>query len=209
MTKILVGYTTNSGSTAEVAEAIGEELSRLGLEVDVRRLEETQDVAGYAGVVVGAPMIMGWHRGALKFLKRHREALKGMPLALFFTCMSLTQTGETQVGGVPLFLDPALPQEPKTPGRLTIKERYARVSNYLHGALQAAEPSLPVSAAFFGGKLEFFRLKFLQMLFVMIIIGAKPGDRRNWPAVRLWAADLAPLLIPEPARNTYDATPTL
>ena len=39
MTKILVGYTTNSGSTAEVAEAIGEELSRLGLEVDVRTVE--------------------------------------------------------------------------------------------------------------------------------------------------------------------------
>jgi len=36
-----------------------------------------------------------------------------------------------------------------------------------------------------------FRLKFFQMLFVMLIIQAQPGDLRNWDAIRSWAQDLA------------------
>jgi hypothetical protein len=29
------------------------------------------------------------------------------------------------------------------------------------------------------------------MLFVMLVIQAKPGDHRNWPAIRSWAGMLA------------------
>jgi hypothetical protein len=28
------------------------------------------------------------------------------------------------------------------------------------------------------------------MLFVMVIIGAQPGDLRNWPAIREWSGGL-------------------
>ncbi len=64
MNKILVAYTTNSGTTEEVAQAIGEELGKRGNAVDVRRLEEVTSLEGYQAVVVGAPMILGWHRAA-------------------------------------------------------------------------------------------------------------------------------------------------
>jgi menaquinone-dependent protoporphyrinogen IX oxidase len=75
-------------------------------------------------------------------------------------------------------------------GSLSFRERYARLSNYLRPIFQATRPVKPVSIGVFGGRLEFGRLKWWATLFVMLIIQAPPGERRNWPAIRAWAADL-------------------
>ncbi len=190
MKRILVAYSTFSGSTAEVAQAIGEEIARNGLQVEVRPIGDVQSLAGYDGVVVGGPMIMGWHRPALGFLKRHREALQRVPLAVFVTAMSLTQTGETSVDGVPVYVDERLPKPPERPGRLSLRERYARVGNYLRPILGAMRPARPASIGLFGGNLEYGRLKWWGVLFVMVIIQAPAGERRNWSAIRAWAAGL-------------------
>ncbi len=64
-------------------------------------------------VVLGAPMILGWHRAALRFLKKNQNAASKMPLAVFVTCMSLTKTGETSVQGVPVTVDENLPKPPQ------------------------------------------------------------------------------------------------
>lgn len=190
MQKILVAYTTMAGSTAEVAQTIGEELAKSGAEVDVLPIEEASDLSGYHGVVVGAPMILGVHRGALGFLKKHRKALQSLPLAVFVTAMSLTETGETSLDGVPIFVDEKLPKPPAQAGRLSLRERYARLSSYLQPILRAVQPAKPASLAIFGGRLEYGRLKWWAVLFAMLIVQAQAGDRRNWPAIRSWAADL-------------------
>jgi menaquinone-dependent protoporphyrinogen oxidase len=190
MKKILVVYTTNSGSTEEVAQAIGEEIRRGGAQVDVFRLEDVTGLEAYDGVVVGGPMILGWHRAALKFVRQHRQSLAQKQVAYFFTAISLTQTGEDRLGSIPISIDGDLAKPPRNPKRLSLKERYATVMNYLRPALKAAPLVKPVSVGFFGGKLELFRLKWWQMLFVMVVIGAQPGDRRNWPFIREWAARL-------------------
>jgi len=94
--KILVAYTTNAGSTIQAAQAVSEGLSSTGTTADVRRLEEVADLAPYAAVVIGAPMIMGWHRAATKFVKQHAEALIQVPAAYYFMARSLTKTGEAR-----------------------------------------------------------------------------------------------------------------
>jgi hypothetical protein len=38
--------------------------------------------------------------------------------------------------------------------------------------------------------LEYGRLKWWAVLFVMLVVQAPAGDRRNWPAIRAWAAGL-------------------
>ncbi len=188
--KYLVAYATNSGTTVEVAKAVGEELVKAGADADVRRVEEIAGLAGYAAVVVGAPMIVGWHRLALKFVRRHRDELVRLPVAYFFTARSLTRLDEAAVEGVPVRVDPDLAKPPRDPQRLSFRERYATVSNYLHPALKAAPRLRPVSAAFFGGRLETFRLKWWQTLFVLLVIQAPPGGAHNFAFIREWAAGL-------------------
>jgi menaquinone-dependent protoporphyrinogen oxidase len=189
-TKYLVAYTSNAGSTQEVAEAVALEVRQSGAAMDIRRLEEVDDLSPYSAVVIGGPMIMGWHRGAVKFVKKHQKALSQIPVAYFMTAMSLTRTGDTQINDVPVSVDPKLPKEPNNPGRLSLAENYATVRHYVGPVLRAAPLVRPVSVAIFGGKLEYFRLKLLQSLFVMLIVRAQPGDRRNWPAIQAWAAGL-------------------
>jgi menaquinone-dependent protoporphyrinogen oxidase len=190
MKKILITYATMAGSTVEVAETVGEEIAQRGLHVDVLPLREVKDIQAYDGVVIGGPMIMGWHREASRFLKKHRGAFQTVPYAVFVMAISLTQTGETNVGGVQVYLDEALPKPPANEERLTFGERYARLSNYLNPILKATRPTKPVSVGVFSGRLEYGRLKWWAVLFVMLIIQAPAGDRRNWNAIRSWAAGL-------------------
>ena len=81
---ILIAYTTNAGTTAEVAQAVGEELAKnTRLSVDVKRLEEVESIEPYSAVVIGAPMIFGWHRGARKFIKQTPGLSQQDPRGLF------------------------------------------------------------------------------------------------------------------------------
>jgi menaquinone-dependent protoporphyrinogen IX oxidase len=190
MSRILVAYATMAGSTVEVAQSVGEEIAKSGVQVDVMSISEVKDLRGYDAVVVGGPMIMGWHRQALGFLKKHRKAIQQVPLAVFVLAMSLTQTGETSVEGVPVYVDEDLPNLPENEERLNFRERYARLAKYLRPVIKATRPVKPVSIGVFGGRLEYGRLKWWAVLFVMMVIQAPAGDRRNWEAIRSWAAGL-------------------
>ena len=79
--RALLVYATRHGSTREVADAVAAELGGHFADVDVREAAEAPPPAGYDAVVVGGPMIMGWHRAAERYVKRHRTALAGVPFA--------------------------------------------------------------------------------------------------------------------------------
>jgi menaquinone-dependent protoporphyrinogen IX oxidase len=203
MQKILVTYATNSGSTGDVAKAVMEELQRSGTQVDLLPIAEVKDLKPYSAVVLGAPMILGWHRLALKFLRKNNKALATKPLAVFITCMSLTKTGETSIRGVPVTVDASLPKPPQNTARLAFKERYSLVSNYLRPVLNAC-PRKPVSVGIFGGQLNFSRMQWWAMIFVVLILQAQAGDKRNWDAIRAWAGSL-PALFDAPASERVSA----
>jgi menaquinone-dependent protoporphyrinogen oxidase len=193
MKKILVTYATSSGSTAEVAQAVGEELRLSGNQVDVLAIEKVSDLESYEALVVGAPMILGWHRLAISFLRKNRGVLRSVPLAVFVTCMSLTGTGKTSFQDVPVTVDENLPKPPQNADCLTFRERYSLVSNYLRPIFKAC-PVRPVSVGIFSGQLNFSNMKWWAMIFVILILQAKAGDKRNWEAIRNWARSL-PLLL--------------
>ena len=190
MKRVLVAYATMAGSTAEVAQVIGEELRKSDLEVEVRQVEEVDSLYGYDGVVVGGPMILGWHRAARRFLRRNRRAFESTPLAVFVTAMALTDAPTQGLEGVKVYVDENLPKPPKTESRLSFRERYSTLSNCLRPILRATRPFRPASIGVFGGRMEYGRLKWWAVIFAMMIVQAQAGDRRDWPAIRSWAAGL-------------------
>lgn len=188
--RTLVTFATRHGSTADVAAAVGDELRTAGLAVDVRPLRDRPQATDYDAIIVGGPMIAGWHRAARRFLRHNRRHLCRTPTAYFFTAMSLTDTGARELEGIPLFLDPWLAKPPASTASLSRRERYATPANYLRPALDAAGEARPVSVAFFGGALDLTQLNLFEKLFITLLVGATPGDTRNFAAVREWSAKL-------------------
>jgi len=194
--RLLLVYATRHGSTREVADAVADELKVRFADVDVREAGEAPGPAGYDAVVVGGPMIMGWHRAAARYAKQHRDALAAVPFALFITAASLTEDGADEVGGVPVAKDPWLVKAPRNAGKLRRKERYALPRNYLSDVQKACAPARPRSVAFFAGSLDLTTMNILEKLFVLLVIGATPGDGRHWDFVREWAEGLGEALAP-------------
>lgn len=190
MHNILVTYATLSGTTVEVAKEIAQAISKTGAKVEVRPMAEVKTLKGYTGVVAGAPMIAGWHHSALTFVGRNKESWKTLPLAAFITAMSLTRTLTSSVEGVPLCIDDGLPMPARDALHLSLRERYARVENYVRPILRAARPGKPTSIAVLGGRLEYGRLPWWAVLFAMLVIQAPAGDKNNWPFIRQWAAGI-------------------
>ena len=192
MSKILVAYSTNSGSTAEVAQAVAAELAGAGHAVDVKPMKDVAAVSGYDGVVLGAPMIFGWHDQARRFVKKHRAALAVVKTAYFACAMRLTRAEREALPPVNLTLDENLVKDQSKPGALTIKERFTTIGYYLKSMLPSGEQ--PVSVAFFNGKLEMFRLKWWQAAFVMVVVQVTPGDYRDFDLIKSWARSLSQLM---------------
>jgi len=193
MNKVLVAYATVSGSTAEMAEFIGKEISKSGAQVDVLPVLKVKSIAAYDSGIVGGPMIMGWHPEMLNFLKQNKAVLQSKRVACFIAALTLTVLPDTATTLPQVYTDPSLAKLPKDARRMSFKENYARVENYLKPAA-AMDGIKPLGYAFFNGALKFSRLNLFQKLFVKFIVGAKEGDYRNWDALRKWAADLTPKL---------------
>lgn len=82
--QVLVAYATKSGSTADIARAIGDELGRMGLVPEVRPVDEVGDLRNYDAVILGSAVYIGrWRKEALRFGQRHASELRQRPVWLF------------------------------------------------------------------------------------------------------------------------------
>jgi menaquinone-dependent protoporphyrinogen oxidase len=193
--RVLVVYATKYGSTAKVAETVAEELRAAGCQAEARAVEDAASTAGFDAVVVGGPMIFGWHKEALKYVKARRDALVAVPVAYFITAASLTDDGANDVEGVPVYKDSWLAKKPGRPDKLSYRQRYALPSHYLGDVLKKTAPVWPRQVAFFAGALDLTKMSLFAKLFVMLVIGASPGDGRHWDAIREWARALPAVLF--------------
>jgi menaquinone-dependent protoporphyrinogen oxidase len=166
-TSILVGYATRYGSTQEVAEAVAATLRERGLAVDLQPMRQVRTLTGYSAVVLGAPLFMfRWHKDALRFLSRHRNALTERPVAVFALGPVHDPYDEQEWQDSRAQLDKALVQFPWL---------------------------APVALEVFGGKYDPEKLRFPISLFAG---KEPASDLRDWTAIRAWAGNLAAKLEP-------------
>jgi len=71
-------------ATQEIAEAIGRGLGRQGIDVDVRPVEDVDDIGGYDAVIVGSAVYTGrWLEPAIRFVQANAAALQEIPVWAF------------------------------------------------------------------------------------------------------------------------------
>jgi menaquinone-dependent protoporphyrinogen oxidase len=84
MTRAVVAFAGKMGSTRGIAEAVGEELRRRGLTVDVWDVRAVASVEDYDAVVLGTAVYAGrWRPEAARFLKRNIAELTKRSVWLF------------------------------------------------------------------------------------------------------------------------------
>ena len=164
--KILVAYATRAGSTAGVAEVIGQTLAEGGLQVEVYPMQDVKDLTPYRAVVAGSA-IRGakWLPEAMQFVKTHRVELAQKPFAAFLVCITLSMKNEDYRQAIQVWLEPV---------RALVK---------------------PVSEGYFAGVLDFSKLPVTPNTLLMRATVASgvwsEGDHRDWDAIRAWSNTLA------------------
>jgi menaquinone-dependent protoporphyrinogen oxidase len=168
--RILVTYASRTGSTAEIAEAIGKTLTRNGAQVDLHPIQDVKDLSPYNAVVVGSAIRKAqWLPEAMRFIQDHRAELARKRVATFTVCITLAMSNSDQ-------------------HRQAVSEWIAPVRTAVK----------PIGEGLFAGRLDFAKLplNFDTLKFRLVVaLGIFPkDDRRDWKAIHNWAESLCPRL---------------
>ncbi|QOR35166.1 flavodoxin domain-containing protein [Clostridium sp. 'deep sea'] len=160
--KVLVAYGSKRGSTAEIAEKIGERLKQKGFKIDVLDAGKVKDLTPYNKIILGSSVYIGfWHKKAVGFLKKNIASLEKLPVWLYIC-------------------GPTSPGDP-------IEQINGRF--YPKSLQPVIERIRPQEITCFGGKLV---LKTLNPFEKWIVknVKATEGDFRDWQAITSWADNL-------------------
>lgn len=113
--KILVAYASVSGSTGEVAAAIGAVIEQEpGITAHVSPVRAIADVSLYSAVIVGSSIRAGrWLPEAFTFLKDHEPYLRQVPVAFFTTCLTMVDDTEDSRRTVLNYMEPVRQMVPE------------------------------------------------------------------------------------------------
>jgi menaquinone-dependent protoporphyrinogen oxidase len=165
--KILIAYASRCGSTGGVAEAIGQILCETGTTVDIRLVENVNDLSPYQAVILGSAIRMGkWLPEAVDFVKKHQNTLGRIPITYFVVCLTMKDDTAENRRKVLAYLDPVRKQAPQVN---------------------------PVDIGLFAGALDYKKLSFAYS-FILKVMGAPEGDFRNWETIRNWTTGIRPKL---------------
>jgi menaquinone-dependent protoporphyrinogen oxidase len=167
---ILVAYGSHLGSTAAIAEDIGDTLRRrTGGQVTVLPAPTVGPIDAYDAVLVGGGIYAGrWHPDAVAFVRRHAAALTTRKVWFF---------SSGPLGESPATAKPVAPVE--------MKELAELVGPRDHAIFAGSHDRSEVEGS------ELSRIeKFIAKRFV------PQGDWRDWTAIEVWTNEIARELQP-------------
>ncbi len=160
--RILVTYASRCGSTAEIAEALGRDLQSRGYKPDVAAVAKVSQLGGYQAVLLGSAVRAGNWLPEAVNFVRQHQRELQALPNAFFT-VHMMNIGDDE------------------------KSRNGRLGylNRVHETLRAD------NEVFFAGRMDLARLSFGERL-ICKLMGASSQDRRNWPAIHAWGANVFP-----------------
>jgi menaquinone-dependent protoporphyrinogen oxidase len=159
--RILVAYASRKGSTAEIAQAIGKELTIEGYTIDVSEMKSVTSLAGYNAVVIGAPVYTGKvTRDVTAFVLTNKDELSRVPVAGFVT------------GIAPVF------------------QKTGDVKGFTDQLVTALSPLRPVAVTMFAGSLDAGKMNIVERS-LTTLMKVPTGDFRDWDEIAAWAKTLA------------------
>ena len=193
MTSVLIVHASRHGSTAGIAERIGDVLANRGLTVFVAPAAALSDPARYDAVVVGGAVYAGsWAKEGTAYLDRYADVLASRPTWLF-SSGPLKGSAKEPLGPVDEVERALGPSSgPGSGGRRKVEALAERIHPREHRVFDGAfDPESPPTN--------------LPERIIRVLPGAKSilpaGDFRDWPAIDAWAAEIATALdaVREPA----------
>lgn len=174
MTQILVTYASKHHSTAEIAEAIAQEIRAGGHEVVLEPARSAAAADGFDAVVIGSAVYMGrWRPPARKYLKRNIDALSKMPFWIF----SSGPVGEP-------------PEDAEK------QERFLEP----HKVIERAEAAGVRGHVVFGGRVPQDPGGFVEKS-MLKNTPQELQDLRDWDEIRAWAKQVAESISQAPAAD--------
>lgn len=171
--RISIVYASAQGSTREIAQFIGDDLSARGATVEISDVEHAPDLSLFDAVILGSAIHnMALLPEAAEYVKTHRDDLTIRPVWLF------------SVGLGPALRGPI--------GRMVgraVPKRIAAVRDSI----------TPRDYREFAGHYERAGVSLGARTLYRLLGGARYGDLRNWVDIRLWSAAIAQeLQLPAP-----------
>ncbi|UCH03347.1 MAG: hypothetical protein JSW05_07040 [Candidatus Thorarchaeota archaeon] len=173
--RVLIGYGSRYGSTAEVAQEMRNVIQETGAQIDLVNLRKGTppgELQGYDLVIIGSGIQAGrWTKEPLEFIKKNIERLSYMKVALFVVSGFAT--------------DP--------------KNHETVQTEYLDKIVEENPGLKPVATAFFAGVFDFKKYNFAVRRLVKGIVKKQMGpdeevpdkiDSRDWDQIRGWTAGL-------------------
>jgi menaquinone-dependent protoporphyrinogen IX oxidase len=172
--KILVGYSTWSGATHEVANAIANHLKESGFQVDILNLKKVKDISLYDVFILGTSIHASHPTGAfLNFIKKNHALLSKKPTALFAVCANMFQDTPENRSETLKWLQDSLKDIPEIPfldiglfggAVLTEGSDYEKLNPFLKMVIKSMKKSIIEKM----GKVDF----------------------RDWEKIKTWTNDL-------------------
>ena len=165
--RILIAYASKYGSTAEIAEYVGQVLRNMGIEVDVSSVNAVNDISQYENIIIGSATRMDKLLSeAVKFATKNESKLRRMKTAYFIVGVTMKQN---------------------TP------ENREKVKGFLEPLYRIREP---VSIGLFAGKIDYSKVGFSWKVMAKLDKSGlmEEGDFRNWDTISKWANEIAPAL---------------
>jgi len=157
--KTLVVFGSKYGATAEIADKIGEALSKSGMAVDVMPAKIVSSIDSYDTIIIGSALYIGqWRKEVIKFINNNQNDLMNKKVWIFTS----GPTGDK---------DPVEGIQGKF-----FPDKLKAVINTIK----------PKEITVFHGNLNEEKLSALEK-FVINKVNAPLGDFRDWKTIERWA----------------------